>query len=97
MTTSRFDKACLPGRHVSVGPERAPRRSYYRAIGLTGETGDTPAELAERAGHLVRSLGKVKVDNPADGLSPEKLAAWVSWVVPNHSSPSTSRANGGWT
>ncbi len=30
-----FDKAKLPSRHVSVGPERAPHRSYYYAMGLT--------------------------------------------------------------
>jgi dihydroxy-acid dehydratase len=33
MTTS-FDKSKLPSRHVSVGPERAPHRSYYYAMGL---------------------------------------------------------------
>jgi dihydroxy-acid dehydratase len=27
----------LPSRHVSVGPERAPHRSYYYAMGLTEE------------------------------------------------------------
>ncbi len=30
-----FDKSELPSRHVSVGPERAPHRSYYYAMGLT--------------------------------------------------------------
>jgi len=33
--TNRFDKSRLPSRHVSVGPERAPHRSYYYAMGLT--------------------------------------------------------------
>ncbi len=32
-----IDKASLPSRHVSVGPERAPHRSYYYAMGLTEE------------------------------------------------------------
>jgi dihydroxy-acid dehydratase len=32
-----FDKSQLPSRHVSVGPERAPHRSYYYAMGLTAE------------------------------------------------------------
>ncbi len=32
-----FDKAKLPSRHVTVGPERAPHRSYYYAMGLTEE------------------------------------------------------------
>jgi len=35
--TSEFDKSRLPSRHVSVGPERAPHRSYYYAMGLTEE------------------------------------------------------------
>ena len=35
--THKFDKSRLPSRHVSVGPERAPHRSYYYAMGLTEE------------------------------------------------------------
>jgi dihydroxy-acid dehydratase len=35
--TNRFDKSNLPSRHVSVGPERAPQRSYYYAMGMTEE------------------------------------------------------------
>ncbi|HTH29313.1 MAG TPA: dihydroxy-acid dehydratase, partial [Sphingobium sp.] len=35
--TNRFDKSRLPSRHVSVGPERAPHRSYYYAMGWTEE------------------------------------------------------------
>ncbi|MEM1131740.1 MAG: dihydroxy-acid dehydratase [Pseudomonadota bacterium] len=35
--SNRFDKNSLPSRHVSVGPERAPHRSYYYAMGLTEE------------------------------------------------------------
>jgi dihydroxy-acid dehydratase len=35
--THVFDKSKLPSRHVSVGPERAPHRSYYYAMGLTEE------------------------------------------------------------
>ncbi|MCH4892502.1 dihydroxy-acid dehydratase [Sphingomonas sp. SFZ2018-12] len=30
----QFDKSRLPSRHVSVGPERAPHRSYYYAMGI---------------------------------------------------------------
>ena len=33
--TTTFDKSRLPSRHVTVGPERAPARSYYYAMGLT--------------------------------------------------------------
>lgn len=32
-----WDKSRLPSRHVSVGPERAPHRSYYYAMGMTEE------------------------------------------------------------
>jgi len=32
-----FDKSKLPSRHVTVGPERAPHRSYLYAMGLTDE------------------------------------------------------------
>ncbi len=31
----RFDKEKLPSRHTTVGPERAPHRSYLYAMGLT--------------------------------------------------------------
>ena len=32
-----IDKSNLPSRHVSVGPEKAPHRSYYYAMGMTEE------------------------------------------------------------
>ena len=32
-----FDKSKLPSRYVSVGPESAPHRSYYYAMGMTDE------------------------------------------------------------
>ncbi len=32
-----FDKAKLPSRHVTEGPERAPHRSFYYAMGMTAE------------------------------------------------------------
>ncbi len=35
MTNGTTDKSSLPSRHVSVGPARAPHRSYYYAMGLT--------------------------------------------------------------
>jgi dihydroxy-acid dehydratase len=33
----QFDKSKLPSRHVTEGPDRAPHRSYYYAMGLTEE------------------------------------------------------------
>jgi len=32
-----FDKSKLPSRHSSVGPQRAPHRSYYYAMGMSPE------------------------------------------------------------
>jgi dihydroxy-acid dehydratase len=37
-----FDKSRLPSRHVSVGPERAPHRSYYYAMGLSAAEIERP-------------------------------------------------------
>ncbi|MDX2259700.1 MAG: dihydroxy-acid dehydratase [Hyphomicrobiaceae bacterium] len=37
MSGHKFDKAKLPSRHVTVGPARAPHRSYYYAMGMTEE------------------------------------------------------------
>ncbi|HUC69075.1 MAG TPA: dihydroxy-acid dehydratase [Stellaceae bacterium] len=42
MPTRRWDKSRLPSRHVTVGPGRAPHRSYYYAMGLTAEEIDQP-------------------------------------------------------
>jgi len=35
MLKGKFDKSKLPSRHVTEGPERAPHRSYYYAMGMT--------------------------------------------------------------
>ncbi len=47
----RFDKSRLPSRHVSVGPERAPHRSYYYAMGLTEEDIAKPFVAIASAGN----------------------------------------------
>lgn len=49
--THRFDKARLPSRHVSVGPERAPHRSYYYAMGLSEEEIARPFVALASAGN----------------------------------------------
>ncbi len=36
-TVTIFDKSRLPSRHATVGPDRAPHRSYYYAMGLSRE------------------------------------------------------------
>jgi len=42
MSSQSWDKSKLPSRHVSVGPERAPHRSYYYAMGMTEEEINQP-------------------------------------------------------
>jgi dihydroxyacid dehydratase/phosphogluconate dehydratase len=42
MDAKTFDKKRLPSRHVTQGPERAPHRSYYYAMGLTEEQINQP-------------------------------------------------------
>jgi dihydroxy-acid dehydratase len=42
MDNNRWDKSALPSRHVTVGPGRAPHRSYYYAMGLTEQEIDQP-------------------------------------------------------
>ncbi|WP_151974668.1 dihydroxy-acid dehydratase [Erythrobacter sp. EC-HK427] len=49
MTT--FDKSKLPSRHVSMGPERAPHRSYYYAMGMTEEQIAQPFVAIASAGN----------------------------------------------
>jgi len=49
--SSRFDKSRLPSRHVSVGPERAPHRSYYYAMGLSEEEIARPFVALASAGN----------------------------------------------
>ncbi|MFO0160358.1 MAG: dihydroxy-acid dehydratase, partial [Alphaproteobacteria bacterium] len=34
---TKWDKSKLPSRHTTMGPERAPHRSYYYAMELTAE------------------------------------------------------------
>jgi dihydroxy-acid dehydratase len=42
MTAKSWDKSKLPSRHVTVGPARAPHRSYYYAMGLTEDQINAP-------------------------------------------------------
>jgi dihydroxy-acid dehydratase len=48
---SQFDKSRLPSRHVSVGPERAPHRSYYYAMGISEEDIAKPFVALASAGN----------------------------------------------
>ena len=49
--SNRFDKSRLPSRHVSVGPERAPHRSYYYAMGIPEEDIAKPFVALASAGN----------------------------------------------
>ena len=49
--TQSIDKTKLPSRHVSVGPERAPHRSYYYAMGMTEEEIAQPFVAVVSAGN----------------------------------------------
>ena len=49
--TRTFDKSKLPSRHVSVGPERAPHRSYYYAMGISEEDIAKPFVALASAGN----------------------------------------------
>ncbi len=42
MTKKIWDKSRMPSRHVTIGPDRAPHRSYYYAMGLSQEEIDQP-------------------------------------------------------
>ncbi len=42
MSTRIWDKSKMPSRHVTVGPGRAPHRSYYYAMGLTEDEINQP-------------------------------------------------------
>ncbi len=49
--TKTFDKSRLPSRHVTEGPERAPQRSYFYAMGLTEEDIHKPFVAIASAGN----------------------------------------------
>ncbi len=42
MLEKRWNKSKLPSRHVTEGPDRAPHRSYYYAMGLTEDEINQP-------------------------------------------------------
>jgi dihydroxy-acid dehydratase len=49
--SNRFDKSQLPSRHVSIGPSRAPHRSYYYAMGMSEEEIERPFVAVASAGN----------------------------------------------
>jgi len=76
-----WDKSRLPSRHVSVGPERAPHRSYYYAMGMTAQEIAQPFigvatcwnEAAPCNIALQRQAQSVKVGVKAAGGTPREF------------------------
>src|SRR5829696_742569 len=75
------DKTRLPSRHVTEGPERAPHRSYYYAMGLTREQIHQPFvgvatcwnEAAPCNIALMRQAQAVKMGVTAGGATPREF------------------------
>ncbi len=81
MDAKPFDKSKLPSRHVTVGPARAPHRSYYYAMGLTEEQINRPFvgvvscwnEAAPCNISLMRQAQSVKVGVDEGGGTPREF------------------------
>ncbi len=81
MDAKTFDKSKLPSRHVTVGPSRAPHRSYYYAMGLTEEQINRPFvgvvscwnEAAPCNIALMRQAQSVKVGVDEGGGTPREF------------------------
>lgn len=82
MTAERFDKSKLPSRYVSVGPQSAPHRSYYYAMGMTEKeiaqpfvgVATTWNEAAPCNISLMRQAQAVKKGVKAAGGTPREFA-----------------------
>ncbi|WP_439597868.1 dihydroxy-acid dehydratase [Falsiroseomonas sp.] len=78
---TKWDKSKLPSRHTTVGPERAPHRSYYYAMGLTQAEIDQPFvgvatcwnEAAPCNIALSRQAQSVKVGVKEAGATPREF------------------------
>ncbi|MGD9667539.1 MAG: dihydroxy-acid dehydratase [Hyphomicrobiaceae bacterium] len=81
MDAKTFDKSKMPSRHVTVGPSRAPHRSYYYAMGLTEEQINRPFvgvvscwnEAAPCNISLMRQAQSVKVGVDEGGGTPREF------------------------
>ena len=78
---SKFDKSKLPSRHVTMGPARAPHRSYLYAMGVTEEQINQPLigvascwnEAAPCNISLMRQAQAVKKGVAANGGTPREF------------------------
>ena len=81
MTKDRFNHEKLPSRHVRIGPQKAPHRSYYYAMGLEKEDIDKPFigvatcwnESAPCNISLMRQSQSVKKGVSSDGGTPREF------------------------
>ena len=81
MDAKVFDKSRLPSRHVTVGPERAPHRSFLYAMGLTEEQINRPLvgvvscwnETAPCNITLQRQAGAAKIGVDQAGGTPREF------------------------
>ncbi len=81
MSAKVFDKSRLPSRHVTVGPERAPHRSFLYAMGLTEEEINQPLigvvscwnETAPCNITLQRQAGAAKIGVKVAGGTPREF------------------------
>ena len=82
MAARVFDKDKLPSRHVTEGPERAPHRSFYHAMGLTDDQIHRPLvgvatswnETAPCNIALMRQAKSAKEGVAAGGGTPREFA-----------------------
>jgi len=81
MTKRKFDNNKLPSRHVRVGPQKAPHRSYYYAMGLDEDDIDKPFigvatcwnESAPCNISLMRQSKSVKAGVSSEGGTPREF------------------------
>ncbi len=76
MLTKRWDKSRLPSRHVTEGPDRAPHRSYYYAMGLTAE------RVAERWSVSRGDQDQYALDSHTKAAQAIESGAFVDQIVP---------------
>jgi dihydroxy-acid dehydratase len=81
MLKRKWDKSRLPSRHTTQGPERAPHRSYYYAMGLSEQEIDQPFvgvatcwnEAAPCNIALARQAQAVKLGVKSEGGTPREF------------------------
>ena len=72
------DKTKLPSRHVSVGPEKAPHRSFYYAMGMD-ET-DIAKPLMEKLGFPFLLCHNLDIQN--DEIISYKSVSYTHLTLP---------------